>query len=211
MILPSVYPESPSITFIQKIFIIVIFSEHNSNHTATTVKKSSLPWHPDPPINICKCTPVNRNSHSPPLFPFNPQCPVCCGLLVLSYISHTMLCFANSILSSETFLWNCSGLCFCLMRPCPGHLPGVCELPLLRTIYCLVCIPFKTHITHYFAFSCYDVVTVPLPCWKLRLCQKGPLTRHSGNPEQPLSTSGHAQVARNLPPWQYFLGAVALL
>lgn len=65
MILPSVYAESPSITFIQKLFIIVIFKEHNSNHTATTVKKSSLPWHPDPLINICKCTPVNRNSHSP--------------------------------------------------------------------------------------------------------------------------------------------------
>ena len=85
-------------------------------------------------------------------------------------------------------------------------LPGVCELPLLRTIYCLVCIPFKTHITYYFAFSCYDVVTIPLPCWKLRFCQKVPLTRHSDNPEQPLSTSGRAHVARNFLPWRYFLG-----
>ena len=85
-------------------------------------------------------------------------------------------------------------------------LPDVCELPLLRTIYCLVCIPFKTHITYYFAFSCYDVVTIPLPCWKLRFCQKVPLTRHSDNPEQPLSTSGRAHVARNFLPWRYFLG-----
>lgn len=120
-----------------------------------------------------------------------------------------MLCQFN------TFFWDFP---LKLFRPLllsdvslPRSPPGVCELPLLRTVYCLVCIPFKTHITPYFAFSCYDVVTIPLPCWKLRLCQKGPLTRHSGNPEQPLSTSGHAQVARNLPPWQYFLGAVALL
>lgn len=121
------------------------------------------------------------------------------------YISHhAMLCYFN------TFLWDFPLKLFWPLLlsdvSLSRSLPGVCELPLLRTIYCLVCIPFKTHITYYFAFSCYDVVTIPLPRWKLRLCQEVPLTRHSDNPEQPLSTSGHAHVARNLLPWRYFLG-----
>lgn len=122
------------------------------------------------------------------------------------YISHyAMLCQFNTFpprLSSETVLAFLLQSDVSLSR----SLPGVYELPLLRTLYCLVCIPFKTHITHYFAFSCYDVVTIPLPCWKLRFCQKVPLARHSDNPERPLSTSGHAHVAGNLLPRRYFLG-----
>lgn len=60
----SVYPESPSITFIQKIFIIVIFSEHNSNHTATTVKNQA--FHDTlTPYKYMQMHSQNRNSHSP--------------------------------------------------------------------------------------------------------------------------------------------------
>ena len=130
MILPSVYPESPSITFIQKIFIIVIFTIqiddyysrlHNSNrrlfiivvraqfklhwYHSQKIKPSMTPWLL---INIYKCTPVNRNSHSPPLFPFNPQCPVCCSLLC--FPMYLTLCYAMPIqyfplrFSSETVL-----------------------------------------------------------------------------------------------------------
>lgn len=108
---------------------------HNSNHLLPQSKISFFTWHPDP-LCILNTPPVNKNSSH--LYNLLTQYQCCCGLLVLSYISHTMLCFAQF----NTFLWDFP---LKLFRPLllsdshpAGSPPGVSELPPQNRFICLV-------------------------------------------------------------------------